>query len=59
MNGTCSTHGRDEKCKQYFSLNVKRSDHLEDVSVDGTIILELILGKWGGKVWTEFTWHRM
>jgi hypothetical protein len=27
-------------------------DHSEGLGVDGRIILEWILGKWGGKVWT-------
>jgi hypothetical protein len=30
----------------------------EDLGVDGEIILERILGKYCGKVWTGFTWHR-
>jgi hypothetical protein len=29
--------------------NLKGRDHLEDISIDGNIILEW---KWGGKVWT-------
>jgi hypothetical protein len=28
-------------------------DCSEDLSIDGKIILERILGKYGGKVWTE------
>jgi len=27
-----------------------RRDHLEDLGVDGKIILEWVLGKWGGKL---------
>jgi hypothetical protein len=27
--------------------------------VDGRTILEWILGKWGGKVWTECIWLRI
>jgi hypothetical protein len=30
-------------------------DHLEDLGVGGRIILEWILGKYGGKVWTGFS----
>jgi hypothetical protein len=30
----------------------------EDLSVDGEIILEWILGKEGGKVWTGFIWEQ-
>jgi hypothetical protein len=36
--------------------NMKGRDHLEYVGVDGRIILEWILGKYGGKVWTRCIW---
>jgi hypothetical protein len=32
--------------------NLQRSDHLEDPGIDGRTILEWILGKLCGKVWT-------
>jgi hypothetical protein len=32
---------------------------LEDPDVDGKIILERILGKYGGKMWTGFIWLRV
>jgi hypothetical protein len=32
--------------------NLKGRGHSEDVGVDGRIILEWILGKYGGRVWT-------
>jgi hypothetical protein len=38
----------------YFSRKPERRQHLEDLGVDGRIILEWILGKLGGMVWTEF-----
>jgi len=31
-----------------------RRDHLEELKLGGRIILEWILGKQGGKVWTGF-----
>jgi hypothetical protein len=34
--------------------SMKGRDHSEDLGVEGKIILECILGKWGGKVWTGF-----
>jgi len=33
-------------------------NRFEDLGVDGKIILEWILGKWGGNVWTGFIWFR-
>jgi hypothetical protein len=39
-------------CKKFWSQNIYGRDHLEDLDIDGKIILEWILGKWGGKLWT-------
>jgi hypothetical protein len=33
-------------------------DHSEGTGVRGKIVLEWILGKYGGKVWTGFIWLR-
>jgi hypothetical protein len=38
---------------------VKHRDKLEDLSVDGKIILEWILWKWCDKMWTGFVWLRI
>jgi hypothetical protein len=38
---------------------VKGRDDLEDLGIDGKIILERILGKYGGKDWTGFIWLRI
>jgi hypothetical protein len=40
------------------SENLKGRDHSHDLSLDGKIILERILGKEGGKLLTEFIWLR-
>jgi len=42
MGGTCNTHGKDKKC---IPANLKGIDHLEDVGVEGRLILEWTLGK--------------
>jgi hypothetical protein len=39
--------------------NLKGKDHSENPDVDGTIILEWILGEWGGKVWIGCIWLRI
>jgi hypothetical protein len=31
-------------------------ENKEDLNVDGRIIIERMLGKQGGKVWTGFVW---
>jgi hypothetical protein len=35
---------------------LKGRDHAGNLDVDGRIILEWILGKEGGKLWTGFIW---
>jgi hypothetical protein len=37
-------------------VNLKGRDHSEDLGIVEKIILESILGKWGGKVWNECIW---
>jgi hypothetical protein len=41
MGRTCGTHGRDDKCIQYFGCkNLKEIDHSEDLGACERIILE-------------------
>jgi hypothetical protein len=44
---------------KFYIENPKRGDHSEGVDVDERIILECILGKQGGKLWTGFMWLRI
>jgi hypothetical protein len=37
-----------------WSENPKGRDHSEDLGVDRKIILKLIFGKYGGKLWNGF-----
>jgi hypothetical protein len=39
--------------------NLKGRDYSEDLGIDGRIVLEWILGKLGGKVWTVCIWLRI
>jgi hypothetical protein len=43
--------------KNYFE-NLKGRDHAEDPGVEWKIILDWLLGKYGGKVWTGCIWVR-
>jgi hypothetical protein len=38
--------------------NLRGRDHLEYLGIDGKIILEWILEKWVGKVWTDLAQAR-
>jgi hypothetical protein len=50
--GGCSVYEEDEECIKWYVENLKGRDHLEDLSVDGNIILKLILKKQDLRVWT-------
>jgi hypothetical protein len=41
------------------SENPKERDHLEDLSVDGRIVMKWILKECDGTVWTGFIWLRI
>jgi hypothetical protein len=47
MGRAHSKHGRDKMHKIFLLGNLKGRDHLEDLGIDGKIILEGILG-WSG-----------
>jgi hypothetical protein len=40
----------------FWLENLKRRDHLEDIGVDRNIIIDWMLRKKGGKVWTGCIW---
>jgi hypothetical protein len=51
-------HGRGEKC---CSLGWKTNgrNHVEDVGIDGIIILKCTINKLSVRVWTGFIWLRI
>jgi hypothetical protein len=45
MGGTCSTREREEKCTQSLLEKLKGRDHLENIGIDGRIILRRTIQK--------------
>jgi hypothetical protein len=48
--------GKDEKYTKIYEGELKRREHLEDLGVDWTIILKLILKNYNGGVWNRINW---
>ena len=48
--------GRAEIHSRCWWVNTKEIDHLADLGVDGSITLEWILKKKGGRMWNRFMW---
>jgi hypothetical protein len=40
LAGACKMHGKDERCIQRLSENLKERGHFSNLGVDGRIILE-------------------
>jgi hypothetical protein len=53
-DGIDSSHRRDEKCIRMLVGKLEGKKPLGNIRGDGMIIFEQILGKYGGKVLTEF-----
>jgi hypothetical protein len=56
MGEACSTH---EIYTKFWPENLKVRDHSEYIGIDWKTTLELILGRYGGKVWTGCIWFRI
>jgi len=61
MGGACATYSGEERRGTYKVLVRKpeERDHLEDVGVDGRIILKSILKKSFARSWIGLVWLRI
>jgi hypothetical protein len=61
MGRTCGTYGEEEKCIQGFSgETLREGDHLEDLAVDGRIILNCIFERLDGGIdWIDVAQDRV
>jgi hypothetical protein len=48
--------GKGEVHIGFWCRNQKEGDHLENLGVDGRMILKWIFKKWGGEAWTGLIW---
>ena len=67
MNGKrgWNVEGKEEKMGKtvweikFVSFSVRQIDHLEDLRIDGRIILKLLLKNREERLWTGFVWMRL
>jgi hypothetical protein len=55
MGRACSRYGAGEVHAGFWWRELRERDHMEDVGVDGRIILKWIFKKRGEEAWTGWT----
>ena len=59
MSGACSTLGERGDVYRVLVWELEEGDHLEDLGVDGRLILKYTFRKWDGRAWTGSSWLRI
>jgi hypothetical protein len=52
MGGACGTYGKQD----FGGEDLRGEDHLNDLGVDGKIILRWFFSKWDVQAWTGLIW---
>ena len=58
MFGACGIWGRNEMHTGFWWVNLKKIENMQDLGVDGIIILKLLMNTYYGRVWTGSIWLR-
>jgi len=59
MGGACGTCGGQERSYRILVGDLRERDHLEDLGVDGKIILKWSFKRRDGEAWTGLIWLRI
>ena len=59
MGGHVARMGEEEVHTGFWWRDLMGGDHLEDLGVDGMIILKCIFKNWDGETWTGLIWLRI
>jgi hypothetical protein len=59
MGGACGTFGDRRDAYRVLVGRTDERDQLEDLGVDGRIILKWIFKKWDGEAWTGLLYFRI